>query len=321
VDLDICLCTRDPRPGILSLAIQSLARQGVAPGTFQVIVVDNGSTPPLGEELLAPLRAAGHPARLTLEERPGLTAARLHAISLTSAPWMLFIDDDNELDDDFVAVGLEFIRSRDDLGCFGGRLLLPDSVTPPRWAEPLLPWLGIKNAGPEVITGAAERWGPWEPPGAGLWIRRTQLEAYRALLAADARAFELGRRGRDGLASCEDSLMARQSVALGLINAYNPRLALRHHLAPERFRLGYVLRLMRGYGESQALLEAILARKRGEALELPEPYCNTARFLRRLASAFNQARKRSWRWALATTVHQWTTWRALKRNARTCGGE
>ena len=313
MDLDICLCTRDPRPGILSLAIQSLARQAVAPGTFQVIVVDNGSTPPLGEALLSPLRAAGHPARLAREERPGLTAARLHAISLTGAPWMLFIDDDNELDDDFVAVGLEFTRSRDDLGCFGGRLLLPESVKPPHWAEPALPWLGIKDAGPEVIIGAAERWGPWEPPGAGFWICRKQLEAYRSQLEGDARAFTLGRTGRSGLASCEDSLMARQSVALGLLNAYNPRLALRHHLDPERFRLGYLLRLMRGYGESQVLLEAILARRRGAALEVPEPYRHTARFLRKLASAFNQARKRSWRWALATAVHQWTTWRAWRR--------
>jgi glycosyltransferase involved in cell wall biosynthesis len=69
----------------------------VPPGTFKVIVVDNGSTPPLCEQVLAPLRDAGHPARLTREIRPGLTAARLHAIARTSAPWMLFIDDDNEV--------------------------------------------------------------------------------------------------------------------------------------------------------------------------------------------------------------------------------
>ncbi len=315
MDLDICLCTRDPRPELLSLAIRSLARQRVAPGTFQVVVVDNGSTPPLGEALLAPLRAAGHPARLTREERPGLTAARLHAIRETSAAWMLFIDDDNELEDGFVAVGLEFIRSRGDLGCFGGRLLLPESVTPPGWAAPFLPWLGIKDAGAELITGAADHWGPWEPPGAGFWIRRSQLDAYRALLEGDERAFALGRSGRGGLASCEDSLMARQSLALGLLNAYQPRLALRHHLDPGRFRLGYLLRLMRGYGESQVLLEAILARPRGVALEIPEPYRHSARFFRMLASAFNQARKRSWRWALATVVHQWTTWRAWRREA------
>jgi glycosyltransferase involved in cell wall biosynthesis len=313
VDLDICLCTRDPRPEILGLAIGSLARQGVPPGTFQLLLVDNGSTPPLGEALLAPLRAAGHPARIVREERPGLTAARLRAIAQTSAPWMLFVDDDNELAEDFVAIGLEFSRSRGDLGCFGGRLLLPDSVKPPRWAEPFLPYLGIKDAGAEVLTGAADRWGPWEPPGAGFWIRRDQLEAYRALLEGDQRAFDLGRRGRAGLASCEDSLMARQSLALGLLNAYQPRLALGHHLDPARFRLGYLVRLMRGFGESQVLLEVILARQRGVGPEVPEYYRHTGHFLRRLASAVNQARKRSWRWALGTLVHQWTSWRAWRR--------
>jgi hypothetical protein len=142
------------------------------------------------------VRTAGHPARLTREERPGLTAARLHAIARTGAPWMLFLDDDNELKEDFVAEGLAFAGSRDDLGCFGGRLLLPASVKPPRWAEPFLPWLGIKDAGPELLTGSADRWGPWEPPGAGCWARRELLEAYRAQLEVDARAFSLGRKAR-----------------------------------------------------------------------------------------------------------------------------
>jgi hypothetical protein len=228
---------------------------------------------------------------------------------------MLFVDDDNELADDFVTEGLAFLRGRPDLGCFGGRLLLPGSVTPPRWAEPFLPYLGIKDAGPEVISGAAERWGPWEPPGAGFWIRRDQLEAYRSQVEDDERALDLGRRGRGGLASCEDSLMARQSLALGLQNAYNPRLTLRHHLDPGRFRLGYLLRLMRGFGRSQVLLEAILARRRGTRPEIPDPYQSPARFLRVLASAVNQARKRSWRWALGTAVHRWTLWRAWRRQA------
>lgn len=70
------------------------------------IVVDDASTPPIREEVLVPLHGAGAPPTVTREERSGLIQARLHAIRRTSGGWMLFVDDDNELSDEFVAEGL-----------------------------------------------------------------------------------------------------------------------------------------------------------------------------------------------------------------------
>ncbi len=313
--LDVCLCTHDPRRDILDLAIRSLARQTVGPGAFRLLLVDNASTPPLREDVLAPLRDAGFDAALAREKKPGLTQARLHAMHRTSAPWMLFVDDDNELAEDFVEVGLAFVASRPDVGCFGGKLQLPESVNPPRWALPYLPYLGIKDAGEDVITGAARHWGEWEPPGAGFWIRRDQLEAYRARVEEDARSLRLGRSGKNGLASREDSLMARQGLELGLLNAYNPRLSLRHHLDPARFRLGYLLRLMCGYASSHVLLESVLLED-GTKLETPEQYGRFGRFVRYVASQFNWARKRSLRFGLGMVAYHWTMRSAYLRHHR-----
>lgn len=312
MNLDVCLCTHDPRREVLEFALRSLARQTVGPGVFRVLVVDNASTPPLGDEVLAPLRAAGLHAALTREEVPGLTRARLHAIRRTRAPWMLFVDDDNELADDFVAEGLAFVASRGDVGCFGGRLLLPEALRPPRWAAPFLPYLGIRDPGDEVITGASMEWGPWEPTGAGFWVRREQLEAYGARLERDPRTLALGRTGRGGLASCEDSLLAREGLRLGLLNAYVPRLSLRHHLDPARFRLRYLCRLMAGYGESLARLDAVL---RDGPLPVPERYRGLG-FLRRLASEVNAARKRSAGFALGLAALHWSARAAYRREAR-----
>ncbi len=304
--LDICLCSHNPRPEILALTIASLARQTVPPGTFQLLLVDNASSPPIPEEVLAPLLAAGHAARLTREATPGLTAARLHGIRRTAAPWMLFVDDDNELADDFVAQGLSFARSRDDLGCFGGRLLLPETVKPPKWAEPFLPYLGIKDAGPQILTGTGDRWGDWEPPGAGLWIRRPQLEAYLAHAEEDERSLQLGRKGSSGLSSCDDSLMARQSRSLGLLNAYNPALSLRHHIDPRRFRARYLVRLMAGYGRGHVLLESLLQSRQGLRLATPDYYGRPGSFLRVLAAEVEKSSRRSLRFAVGVAVYHWT---------------
>ncbi len=314
--LDVCLCTHNPRREILDLAIRSLARQTVGPGVFQLILVDNASSPALAEDVLTPLRQAGFDATLTREEKPGLTQARLHAIHRTSAPWMVFVDDDNELSEDFVAEGLAFATVRRDVGCFGGKLQLPETVPVPRWAKPYLPYLGIKDAGKDVITGAAEHWGIWEPPGAGFWIRRDQLEAYRSLVEDDPRSLRLGRIGRNGLASCEDSLMARQALKLGLLNAYNPRLSLRHHLDPSRFRLGYLLRLMHGYGSSHVLLDSVMSADSRRALKAPDRCHRQRTFFRRLASDLNSARKKSFRFAIGMAAYHWGAIRAYLRHER-----
>lgn len=300
--LDVCLCTHAPRRDVLDVVLRSVAAQGAARGAFDLLLVDNATAPPLGPELLAPLRAAGRAAALTREETPGLTRARLHAIRRTQAPWMLFIDDDSVLDPSYVQRGLAFVEAHPEVGCFGGRILLPGAMRAPRWARAYLPYLAIKDEGDELITGTGSAWGPWEPPGAGMWIRRDVLEAYRRRLEDDPRALRLGRRGRRGLGSCEDSLLSREAGRLGLLTAYVPGLVLYHHVAPSRLRLGYLLRLMRSYGESHVLLEALLAEE-GRPPEVPGYYRDPRAFRGVLRDAVRQGRRHSLRFALGLVLY------------------
>jgi len=64
----------------------------------------------------------------------------------------------------------------------------------------------------------------------------------------------------------------RSAAHVGLKNAYVPSLVLYHHLDPRRFKVGYLLRLMRAYGASHVLLEHVtggdrsLAKLYGSAL-------------------------------------------------------
>jgi FkbM family methyltransferase len=290
--VDVCICTHNPRPEVLAIAIRALVRQTVAPGAFRVLVVDNASNPPLREEILAPLRAAGIEAALAREETPGVIHARLHAARKVRAPWCLFVDDDNELADDYVAEGLAFAARRSYVGCFGGKLLLAANLRPPKWAEPFLGYLGIKDEGDQVIVGDTARWGPWEPPGAGSWVRREQLQAFVARVERDERTRGLGRTRRDGLASREDSLIAYAAHELGLLAAYNPRLWLLHHLDPARFRARYLFRLLHGYGTSHVHFEAVKRPPGAAPARTPRQY-RGFRFVKHLLKHFNRARKQS----------------------------
>lgn len=292
--LHVCICTHNPRLPILEKVLDAVARQelsGAEP--FAVLIVDNASNTRLDENCLAGLKEAGIDARIVFEATPGVSRARLRAIDETDGDWILFVDDDNELAADYIRQGQAFIASHPHVGCFGGKLLLAPDLDPDAWVHPFLPYLGIKDYGDQPMIEMREEWGPWEPPTAGAWVCRRVLEAYADCARKDARMFGLGRSGQFDLASCEDSLMMRGAVQLGLACAYYPPLRLYHHLSPHRFRYEYLLPLIAAYGRSQVLLEKML----GRTYAMTPDYRDGARFDALLDAIFddpaNGARFRS----------------------------
>jgi glycosyltransferase involved in cell wall biosynthesis len=256
--IDICICTYNARPGSLRRAIASIAAQQHAAGQFRVLVVDNRSRPAVSRDVLEPLRALGIEARIVREERLGIAPARARAIAETDGEWILFVDDDNEIAPDYVAVGAAFVRAHPEAGCFGGKSLLPAGTRVPRWAAPFLPYLAVIDHGAADIIATREGWGPWEPPCAGAWVHRSVLAEFTRRLARDPRGFALGRRGKRGLGSCEDSLMMRGAIRTGRASAYLPALRLVHHIPPRRLRFGYLIRLLCAFGRSHMVLQSIL---------------------------------------------------------------
>lgn len=310
--VDACLCTHDPRPEILARAIGALAKQSVGAAGLRVLVVDNASATPLTEEILAPLRAAGMPARLVREERLGISHARLRAAGETGAEWVLFVDDDNELARDYVEKGIAFAAANPDVGCFGGKLLLAPELAPARWVVPFLPYLGIKDLGDETLSGRSDKWERWEPPTAGAFVKRPLLDLYRSQSAQGETLARLGRKGRGNLASCEDSLIMRNAFALGLANAYCPGLVLYHHLDPRRFAFRYLIRLLYGYGVSHVVLESVLAGPQA----IPPYYRSLELFARTIYSIFQQERRHSLAYGVGQVAYHFGARREHLRQAR-----
>lgn len=279
----VCICSHNPDPGVLCTVVSALARQTVPVGSFHVLLVDNASSPPLGEGYVWPLLKAGIPVRIVREETPGLARARLKAIAETDDEWMIFVDDDNQLDPDYIANAIAFAAENPAVGCFGGRLLLPAKLKPRPWVVPFLPDLGIRDFGDlPIVSYDQDKWGKWEPAGAGAVVHRRVLEAYASRAENEPGFFELGRSGRWGVASCDDSLMMRGAIRVGMGSAYVPGLKLRHHIHPRRFRFSYLMRLMFGYGQSFVRLDRLLY---GD-VQPPKEYSKLRRTWRKM----------KWRW-------------------------
>ena len=274
--VEICICAHNPPLDVFERVMKSIFNQQVTDGnTFSVLVVDNLSNPPISESIFKKTNGSKIRTKLIQEPSPGLARARAKAAKSTSAEWILFVDQDNELNSDYVSNGLAIISDHPALGCFGGRLLLPDSIHPPAWTKPFLPHLGIKDFGGERIERLSEEWGPWEPPGAGAFVHRDVLQEYLRRSTASENFFRLGRIAGQ-LLSCDDSIIMRGAASVGRTNAYEPSLVLWHHLAPHRFRFRYLIRLMYGYGMSHVILEALCKGPQ----RIPEYYKSKRKFMK-----------------------------------------
>ncbi|CAE6736099.1 glycosyltransferase family 2 protein [Candidatus Nitrotoga fabula] len=257
--IDVCICTHNPRMDILSLTISGLANQNVKPEVFRVILIDNHCIPPLSESILLPLIHLGIPTLLIREPKLGLQHARIAAIRNTTSEWVLWLDDDNEPTPNFIQVGLDFIHLHPEIGCFGGKLLLPEGANYDRWLAPFLPYLGIKNPGEELKITQVDQWTDAEPPGASAWVHRKVLNRFLQNSSMNVKFFKLDRNGKNGLASCGDSMMMRGAVRLGLSCAYVPALKIFHHIdLVRRSKFFYLIRLMYEYGKSHVILESLL---------------------------------------------------------------
>ena len=256
--LQVCICTHNPRPEIFQKILTALGRQTCRSGV-EIVIIDNASQPPIEEWVCRCSLGADVVLRIEREETLGVAAARARAVEVTTTEWVLFVDDDTELMPDYVEQGLRIIAQNPAIGCFGGKLLLPNYLSPSHWARPLLGFLAIKDLGDQPVTSMADEWRCCEPPTAGAFVRRSVLERYRAIIRANQMAQSLGRKGQNGLRSGEDMLMMRGAYAVGFSVSYQPALKLVHHLHPRRFRFGYLLRLMWGHGRTRFVLDRIAA--------------------------------------------------------------
>jgi glycosyltransferase involved in cell wall biosynthesis len=241
---------------VLARVLDALRSQTLPLDRWELVVIDNNSKPPLVAEDLDEGR--GLPLRLVRETRQGKVPAHRRGILEARADLLVLIDDDNVFEAEYLEKALAIARENPELGAFGGiaRPVIPGGPLA-SWQTRLLPFIGVRDYGPQPITSREDRWGPWEPIGAGMVLqRRVGLEFVRVVDTVPEAA-ELDRIGR-ALLSAGDSLLARLSYPLGLSCSYQPALAFDHLIPRSRVGFRYLRRMMYGHGRSLVKLNRVL---------------------------------------------------------------
>jgi glycosyltransferase involved in cell wall biosynthesis len=257
--VSVVVPTHNPREDYLARVIDALRQQTMSKELWELVIVDNGSREALegvsGQasgviEKANRIDLSWHPhARVVREERLGLTFARLRAIAEAKGELIVWVDDDNVLDPNYLSGAVEAFELHPRLGSAGGKSVPEYEVQPPDWYDPNLVPLGIRDLGDRKIFmgwGAAEPrdYPAAAPIGAGMVTRKKALEKWAKAVEADARRLKFGRTG-SSLASGEDN-----DINLTLLSdewelAYLPQLRLTHLIAAKRLNIEYCKRLGR----------------------------------------------------------------------------
>jgi glycosyltransferase involved in cell wall biosynthesis len=256
VYISVALCTHNHADRLPS-TLEHLGRLVRPALPWEIMIVDNGCTDETPDLLAATgWRPAGVPVRIVREERLGLSNARNRALMEARGEYLVFVDDDETPDPQWLVAYEQAMRAYSP-DALGGRInVLFEHGERPAWLQDdLLGFLGRLDH------------------GEACWLTDPSTSFYGGNFAVRLGVFsevgdfdaELGRKGRIN-AGGEDTEFYRRLIARGYKVRWVPEAAIYHRIRADKLRRGYFLELHYRQGLTEG------ERKRGGASRLPPKY-------------------------------------------------
>jgi GT2 family glycosyltransferase len=107
------------RPDLTQRCLDALARQTLPQDSFEAIIVENAATP----DSIFPDPLPQNTRRILLDENLGTTGSVNRAVATTSSDYILLLNNDVELDPDFLRLTIEHLETNPSCGFVTGKLL------------------------------------------------------------------------------------------------------------------------------------------------------------------------------------------------------
>lgn len=257
VNFSIAVCTYNPKSRLLERLLKAIEAILTTTQSAEVLLVDNNSSPGLNTiPLVQRFLAQAPQARCVVETKPGLNAARCRAIKETSAPIVVFFDDDNEPNPDYLQVLDRYFTDYPIVGIWGPGHIAVEYVDPVEsWLYQYVESFQQRQVG-FAYSCAPATWELHFPNGTGFAVRREILQQYVSAIEQGTLQ-TMGRQGKS-LASAEDVQIVWEGFKLGFAAGMVPELRCNHLITADKANLSYLKRLHFGTASSYvpALLES-----------------------------------------------------------------
>lgn len=259
--VSVIICAHNPRPDYFARVLTALAAQTLSANAWELVLIDNASVPPLFPGIMS---TSPPNARLVREETLGLTPARLRGIRESQGEVLVFVDDDNVLDLNYLETVVKMTQTHPEMGAWGASIRGEFEFPPPETIKPYLPGLAIGEIDRDSRSNRAI-WSSAVPYGAGLCVRRQVADYYAQQVAANPLRQALDRSGQT-LGSGGDMDIAFCAADLGMSYGRICALRLTHLIPRERLEWDYIVRLYSGFAFSDELIAALRGSPAGRSL-------------------------------------------------------
>jgi glycosyltransferase involved in cell wall biosynthesis len=249
IELSVIICTHNPRWDYLRRALDALRDQSLPTDRWELLLVDNGSDVPVGEQSDLSWHQNG---RHTPEPELGLASARTRGIREARANLLVFVDDDNVLDRNYLSEAVRISSEWPMLGVWGSDAISPEfERPPPNHVKELLPHLSLRESDRISWSNVPTCFDalPW---GAGLCLRRAVATAYLRLY--EQSSVRLTDRCGKSLMSSGDTEICFVACNVGFGMGVFPQLRLTHLIPKERIEDRYFVELIESKRISDILL-------------------------------------------------------------------
>jgi GT2 family glycosyltransferase len=202
------------RRDALPATLEALGSQTVAPDSYEVVVVDDGSTDGTSE-LLSGVETSYALKRLRLESNRGVSAGRNLGIANATGRYLILLSDDLLVPEDFIAVHVETLRDHPSSWVVGGFRQL-ESLTQTPFGRFL-----------DGLEASFDRGRRVEQIGPHLW--RLEWPTARNLSLPRADLDRVGSFDERFVTTCEDQDLAERAKREGIQFLYTDRIDCLHN--------------------------------------------------------------------------------------------
>jgi len=238
MNIDIAICTRN-RAEALRQTLDSLVTMKTPSSVeLRFLVVDNASD----DHTKSVVQSYFDQLNLSLFHEPnlGLSFARNHAIDQATGNWLIWTDDDVQVDSHWLTAYTEAIQEFPDSTFFGGPIEPVFTPRQPSWIREN--WEKLKGCFAERQLGETSfRFTTTQLPYGANFALRTDTQKQHPF------STDLGRRG-DSFAGYEEINLFHSLLEKGHQGHWIPRARLSHVIGPERQTATYIRNYFIGQG-------------------------------------------------------------------------
>jgi len=217
----------------------------------ELVIIDNASKDGTAELAGQLCREYVHniPFKIFFESNPGLSNARKRGIKEAQYELLLFCDDDNWLNQDYLQIAYDIMMQNNIIGVLGNQCIGEYEVAPPGWFLDNAVSFAIGKQGDKSGDITDKKGSVW---GAGFIVRKSIFQT----LQNNGFEFLLSGRKGDALTTGEDRELCLAVRKLGYRIYYEEKLVAKHYMPASRFNYENFLKLSYQNGKISFIIDA-----------------------------------------------------------------